>query len=85
MSLAAAGSISLLLLVYPYVLNAVPSWRVHTGLPLMMLGAAGLFMHGLGFQVRGKVLRLVFHPAVAWLLFAIGGFVLANAGFAALA
>ncbi|MDQ0393305.1 cyd operon YbgE family protein [Labrys monachus] len=71
-SLAIAGAVSLLLLVYPYILAGIPAWSVHAGLPLMMSGAAGLFMHGLGFEPRNGVLRVVFHPASAWLLF-LGG------------
>jgi predicted membrane protein len=72
MSLAVAGAVSLLLLVDPYVLGGAAEWSVHAGLPLMMLGAAGLFMYGLGFETRNGLLRLVFHPACAWLFFIAG-------------
>ena len=71
-SLVIAGTSSLLLIVYPYVLNGIPDWRVHTGLLIMMLGAAGLFMFGLGFQPRNRLVRGIFHPALAWLLFVVG-------------
>jgi predicted membrane protein len=77
LSLAVAGLVSLLLLVDPYVLSGIPSARVHAGLPLMMLGIAGLFMDGLGFEPRTRALRLAFHPAAAWLFFAIGAAVIA--------
>lgn len=71
-SLASAGSVSLLLLVYPYVLSGIPGWRVHTGLPIMMFGAAGLFMFGLGFSPRSRLVRGLFYPGLAGLLFAVG-------------
>jgi len=73
LSLAVAGLFSLVILVDPYLLAGVPSWRLHTGLPIAMLGGAGLFMHGLGFVPRTWILRILFHPATAWLLFTAGG------------
>jgi predicted membrane protein len=72
-SLAAAGLFSLVILLDPYLLAGVPSARVHTGLPVMMLGGAGLFMHGLGFVPRTAAIRAVFHPVTAWMLFISGG------------
>ena len=71
-SFATAALFSLALLIYPYLLAGVPSWRIHLGLPIMMLGVAGLFMHGLGFVPRLPALRIFFHPVTAWLLF-VGG------------
>jgi predicted membrane protein len=72
LSLAAAGIASLLLLVYPYVLSGVPNWRVHAGLPIMMFGVAGLYIFGLGFEPRSRLVRGLFYPGLAWLLFTIG-------------
>ncbi|WP_413993412.1 cyd operon YbgE family protein [Labrys okinawensis] len=72
LSLASAGSVSLLLLVYPYVLSGIPEWRVHTGLPVMMFGAAGLFMFGLGFRPRNRLAQALFYPGLAGLLFVAG-------------
>ncbi|MDQ0469819.1 cyd operon YbgE family protein [Labrys wisconsinensis] len=80
LSLMAAGGVSLLLLLYPYALHGVPNGRVHAGLPLLMLGAAGLFAHGLGFAARTGPARLVLHPALAWLLFGAGAAVIAGGG-----
>ena len=77
LSFTAAGTFSLVVLLYPYVLVGVVSWRIHTGLPVMMLGGAGLYMHGLGFVPRHPALRLLFHPACAWLLFVAGAATLA--------
>ncbi len=78
MSLAVAGLFSLAILLDPYLLAGVPSWRVHAGLPIMMLGGAGLFMHGLGFVPRTEAIRLLFHPLTAWLLFAAGAAITAG-------
>jgi predicted membrane protein len=78
LSFAAAGLFSLVILLDPYLLAGVPSWRLHTGLPVMMVGSAGLFMHGLGFVPRTAAIRTVFHPATAWLLFAVGASVTAG-------
>ncbi len=72
LALAAAGAASLLLMLYPYVLNGISGWRVHAGLPVMMLGVAGLFVAGLGFRPGSRLLRGLFHPACAWGLFAAG-------------
>jgi predicted membrane protein len=76
LSLAAAGLFSLVILIDPYLLARAPSWRLHTGLPLAMLGAAGLFMHGLGFVPKATAFRVVFRPVIAWLLFASGAYFL---------
>jgi predicted membrane protein len=78
LSLSAAGLFSLMVLVDPYLLAGVPSWRLHTGLPVMMLGGAGLFMYGLGFVPRTAAIRTVFHPATAWTLFIAGAAVTAG-------
>jgi predicted membrane protein len=75
LSLMAASLVSLVLLADPYVLSAIPASRIHIGLPVMMLGSAGLFMNGLGFELGTNTLRLIFHPALAWLLFAGGALV----------
>jgi predicted membrane protein len=75
LSLATAGLFSLVILLDPYLLAGVPSWRLHSGLPVTMLGGVGLFMHGLGFVPWTEAIRLLFHPATAWLLFVAGGVV----------
>jgi predicted membrane protein len=76
-SFTAAAIFSLVVMLYPYLLVGVVGWRVHTGLPLMMLGGAGLYMHGLGFVPRHWATRFLFHPVTAWLLFLAGIAVLA--------
>ena len=74
----AASSISLVLLLDPYILRGISNARVHTGLPLMMFGAAGLFMHGLGFRADNIWVRAVFHSLLAWLFYAAGILIMAG-------
>jgi len=71
-SLAVAAFISLLLTVDPYVLRNIPDLRIHTGLPLIMLGVSGLFMHGLGLYAPTRAWRIACHPVVAWSLLMAG-------------
>ena len=75
LSLSVACFVSLLLLVDPYVLSAISDRRIHIGLPLTLSGIAGQFIYGLGFEPSTKIPRLVFHPAVAWLLFIVGALI----------
>jgi predicted membrane protein len=75
LSLATAGIVSLTLLLYPYGLSGIASWRIHAGLPLMMLGVAGFFVYGLGFAARTAAVRLLFHPLVSWAFFIAGALV----------
>jgi predicted membrane protein len=72
LSLAVAGFISLLLMIDPYVLRGISDARIHAGLPLVMLGVSGLFMHGLGLYARTKAWRIACHPVTAWLLLTAG-------------
>ncbi len=79
LSLAVAGLVSLALMLDPYLLAGVSSSRVHGALPPMMLGVAGLFVYGLGFEPNGRLLRMILHPAVSWLLFLAGAVAIAGA------
>jgi len=71
-SLAAAGAISLALMLDPYILNGVSAFRLHAGLPLLMLGASGAFAYGFGFQPSSRFFRVALQPALAWALIAAG-------------
>ncbi len=79
-ALAVAGLASLVLLLDPFVLRGVSDMRVHGGVPLLMFGATGLFLYGFGYAARTRLVRLVFHPVVAWGCFAAGLAVLAGGG-----
>ena len=67
---------SLALMVFPFVLHQVAGTRLHSGLPILMLGVAGTFVHGVGYVPANKFLRILFGPVCSWLLILVGGLVL---------
>jgi predicted membrane protein len=71
-SLAAALFASLALMLFPFLLRWVPETRLHAALPVMLLGVAGAFVHGVGFLPDNRLLRVLFGPACAWTLM-VGG------------
>jgi predicted membrane protein len=74
-SFFAALAISLALMLFPFLLRHVPGTRLHSALPLMLVGVAGAFVHGIGFVPDNKLLRVLFGPACAWALI-VGGVLL---------
>jgi predicted membrane protein len=74
-SLAAALAASLALMLFPFLLRSVPETRLHAVLPVMLLGVAGAFVHGVGFSPDNRLLRVLFGPACAWTLM-VGGAIL---------
>ncbi len=71
-SFAVALLASLALMTFPFLLRQVPAMRLHSALPLMLLGVAGAFVHGVGFSPDSRLLRVLFGPACAWTLM-VGG------------
>ena len=71
-SFAAALAASLLLMLFPFLLRHVPEPRIHAVLPIMLLGVAGAFVHGVGYRPDNRLLRILFGPIIAWVLM-IGG------------
>jgi predicted membrane protein len=71
-SFAAALAASLALMLFPFLLRGVPETRLHAALPVMLLGVAGAFVHGVGFSPDNTLLRVLFGPACAWTLM-VGG------------
>ncbi len=67
---------SLLLMLFPFLLHQVSGARLHTGLPILMLGVAGTFVHGVGYVPDNKFLRILFGPFCSWILILIGGLLL---------
>jgi len=65
-SLLLAVSISLVLMVFPYVLGRSLSPAVHAILPLLLLSVCGAFVHGLGYVPESPRLRRMISPAVLW-------------------
>jgi predicted membrane protein len=60
LSLAAAGAVSLALMVDPYLLRGVSEARIHSALPLMMFGTVDPFMYGVGFAPKPERCGLFF-------------------------
>jgi len=71
-SFTAAATISLALMLFPFLLHHLPHARMHSALPIMLLGVAGAFIHGVGFTPDNRFLRVLFGPACAWILM-LGG------------
>jgi hypothetical protein len=62
-ALAVAAMISLALTLDPYLLNHVPTTRMHEGASLLMLGVSGAFVFGFGFTPANRLARAALHPA----------------------
>ena len=71
-SLVAAGAISLALMLDPYLLRGFSLARIHEGLPFLLLGVAGAFVHGFGYRATSSVTRALAHPMLSWTLLAFG-------------
>jgi predicted membrane protein len=61
-------------MLFPFLLRHVPQTTLHTALPVLMLGAAGAMVHGIGFTPDHKLFRVLFGPATAWALVFVGAF-----------
>jgi len=75
-SFAAALATSLVLMLCPFLLRQVPEARLHSALPVMLLGVAGAFVHGVGYRPDNRLLRILFGPACAWAMMTSGTFLL---------
>lgn len=71
-SLFSAGSLALLILVYPILLNSKGKPASHSALMLLMLGISAGFVHGVGFVPESPLWQRVFSPLVAWPLMLAG-------------
>jgi predicted membrane protein len=74
--------VSLVLMVFPFVLGRTVTAVTHTGLSLLLLGVAAGLVHGFGFRPDKRILGVVFSPLVAWPLMAAGFVLLAFEAFA---
>jgi predicted membrane protein len=77
-SFIVALAASVILMLFPFLLRHVPQGRIHTALPVMLLGLAGAFVYGVGYRPDNKLLRILFGPLCAWLLIAGGTFLLVS-------
>jgi len=71
-SFIAALTASLALMLFPFLLRQVQAARLHTALPILLLGVAGLLVYGIGYSPNNRLLRMLFGPICAWAL-TIGG------------
>jgi predicted membrane protein len=71
-SFAAALAASLALMLFPFLLRHVPETRLHSVLPLLLLGVAGAFVYGIGYRPDNRLFQILFGPVCAWGLM-IGG------------
>lgn len=65
-SLAFAGTASLIGLVFPFLLARQATGLNQMILLVMMAGIAGAFIYGAGFRPGSRLLRLCIAPAVTW-------------------
>lgn len=70
--------LSLVGLVFPFLLGAQATGVNQSLLMLMMLGIAAAFIHGAGFSPQAPWLRWLISPAVSWpVMLVSGGFLVA--------
>lgn len=79
LSLLLASPLTLIFLIHPALMLDADGKYSHGLLMLVMLGISSGFIHGVGFDPRGLVWRIVFHPLLGWLLLALGYVVLVRA------
>ena len=72
LSLLLASPLTLLLLIHPAAMLDAQGHYSHNLLMLVMLGVAGGFVHGVGFDPYARLWRLLFGPALAWPLLLMG-------------
>jgi predicted membrane protein len=71
-SFFAALAFSLALMLFPFLLRHVPATRLHSALPILLLGVAGAFVHGIGYLPDNRLLRILFGPICSWLMIIAG-------------
>ena len=67
---------STLLMVCPFLLRGLSSQKLHTGLPIMMAGAAIMIVSGIGYRADGRIVGQLLSLPMAWLLVGAGGWLL---------
>jgi cyd operon protein YbgE len=72
LSLLLASPLALLLLIHPALMLDANGHYSHPLLMLVMLGIAGGFVHGVGYDPLNRVWRGLFGPACAWPLLLLG-------------
>ena len=72
LSMLSAGTLSLILSLYPAAVIQNGQPPDHSALMLCMWGIAAGFVHGVGFVPRNHILQIALGPIAAWLLMPIG-------------
>lgn len=83
LSLALASPLAAILMIHPGLMVGSDGKYSHGLLMLVMLGISNGFIHGVGFDPRSLMWRIVFHPALGWLLLGLGYTLLMCAQFSA--
>lgn len=77
-SLLIGSSVSILLMLFPFVLGTQITSAGRIGLVILLLGISGSFVHGFGYTPEQTAWRLLFSPWMAWALVLCGGVILAS-------
>lgn len=72
-SFVAALAVSLALMLFPFLLRHVPETRLHSALPIILLGVTGSIIHGIGYL---PLLKILFGPTCSWAMMIGGMFLL---------
>ncbi len=72
LSLLLASPLALLLLIHPAAMLDPQGHYSHNLLMLVMVGVAGGFVHGVGFDPYQRFWRYLFSPLLAWPLLLMG-------------
>jgi predicted membrane protein len=67
---------SLALMLFPFLLRGLPAERLHSALPILLLGISSAFVYGIGFKPNNRILSVLFGPIVAWIMIAGGIFMI---------
>jgi predicted membrane protein len=76
LSLSFAITLSLVGLVFPFLLGSHATGLNQSLLMVMMLGIGGAYIHGAGFEPRQNWLRGLLSPAVTWPVMLLSGWFL---------
>ncbi|WP_090262272.1 cyd operon YbgE family protein [Pseudomonas panipatensis] len=82
LSLLLAAPLALILLIHPALMLDAQGRYSHGLLMLVMLGVSAGFVHGVGFDPRGRLWAILFGPLCGWPLMLLGYGLLAMARIA---
>lgn len=71
-SLLLASPLALVFLIHPALMLDADGHYSHGQLMFVMLGIAGGFVHGVGFDPKNRAWRILLGPEMAWILLTTG-------------